>query len=97
MGNKPNHIWKFCIFMLFLSLVLAEFGVYMIVRLGDWLEGVSGLFAGVSCLAVTLCIIIRNENRKNIVLYMIGLILAVPLFWLLVTGQFLIFFFGWLQ
>ncbi len=83
--------------MLFFPLMTAEFGVYLIVRLGDWVEGIYALFGGLFFLVPTIYFIIRNETRKNIVLYMTGLILAVPLFWLLATDQFLIFFFGWLQ
>ncbi len=97
MGDIEKDIKKIYIVMLFFPLMTAEFGVYLIVRLGDWLEGGTTLFTGLLFLVPTIYGIIRNESRKNIVLYMTGLILAVPLFWLLVTDQFLIFFFGWLQ
>jgi hypothetical protein len=90
--DTESSFWK-----INLSIFFAVTGVGFIITFGDWIHGVVYLVIGIILLAFTIYYIIRNESKKNIFLYAIVMVLVTPVFWLLLTHQFLTFFFGWLQ
>ncbi len=90
-------MFDYRLLLLILGLFLAISGVYFISNEGDWFHGVCYLFQGLPVLVLIILILIMTETKKKILLYALFLILATPVFWLLLTDQFLIVFFGWLQ